>query len=125
VRIATVAIYVENQDVAMRFWTEQVGFTVRRQQPMGPQAAWIEVSAPGAESALVIYPRAMMADWAERKPSVVFDCEDIHATHARLAARGVHFTQPPKDMPWGLFAIFLDPEGNWFGLRQRTVDARG
>jgi predicted enzyme related to lactoylglutathione lyase len=37
-----------------------------------------------------------------------------------MRARDVRFTQEPTDLPWGPFAIFLDPDGNWFGLREQT-----
>jgi catechol 2,3-dioxygenase-like lactoylglutathione lyase family enzyme len=45
-KIATVAVYVENQQDALRFWTEKVGFVVHRTQPMGPEASWIEAEIP-------------------------------------------------------------------------------
>ena len=121
-KIATVAVYVEDQKKALAFWTAQVGFMVHRKQSMGPGGDWLEVGPKDGESRLVLYPRTLVDDWAQRKPSVVFECEDIHATHQQLAARGVTFTQPPKAMPWGLFAIFLDNEDNWFGLREHTKD---
>lgn len=50
-QIATVAIYVEDQQQAMRFWTEQVGFTVTAEHPMGPNALWLEVAPAGGEAA--------------------------------------------------------------------------
>ena len=117
-RIATAAVYVEDQAAALRFWTEQVGFEEKRRLPMGPAGDWLEVGPAGAESALVLYPRALMDDWAERKPSLVFACDDVQAAYAAMSARGVHFRQPPREMPWGPFAIFEDAEGNWYGLRQ-------
>ncbi len=117
-KIATQAVYVEDQAAGLRFWTEQVGFEVRFEADMGPNAKWIEVGPPGAESHLVIYPKTMMQDWAERKPSIVFACDDIQATHEAMAGRGVEFTQEPRQMPWGWFAIFIDEDGNWYGLRQ-------
>ena len=116
-KIATAAVYVDDQRKAVEFWTQQVGFEVHREKPMGPQASWIEVGPPDAESCLVIYPKSMMEDWAERKPSIVFECDDIKETYEELRGRGVDFTQPPKEMPWGPFAIFVDPDGNSFGLR--------
>jgi lactoylglutathione lyase len=116
-KIATAAVYVADAEKAVLYWTRQVGFEVHREMPMGPHARWIEVGPRGAESCLVLYPKAMMEDWAERKPSIVFECEDIHKTHAEMRDRGVQFAQEPKEMPWGPFAIFVDPEGNWFGLR--------
>ena len=118
-KIATSAIYVTDQEVAVQFWGEQVGFEICRDLPMGPEARWIEMAPPGAESRIVIYPKSMMDDWAERKPSMVFECEDIEQTHREMAGRGVEFSQEPKEMPWGMFAIFLDPEGNWYGLREK------
>lgn len=119
VKIATAAVYVENQEDALKFWLDQVGFVVHRRESMGPAGEWVEVGPRGAESCLVIYPKALIQDWAERKPSIVFECGDIQATYQEMSARGVTFTQPPKDMPWGPFAIFIDREGNWFGLRER------
>ena len=116
-KIATAAVYVDDQQAAQKFWTEQVGFSVHRKQLMGPQGDWLEVGPKGAESCLVIYPKAMMEDWAERKPSVVFECENMQETHREMASRGVEFTQEPEKMPWGMFAIFNDLDGNWFGLK--------
>ena len=118
-RIATAAIYVTDQEAANRFWEEQVGFETRRDLSMGAEARWLEMAPPGAESCIVIFPKSMMKDWAERKPSLVFECDDIEETHKSMTERGVQFSQEPKDMPWGKFAIFLDPEGNWYGLRER------
>ena len=78
----------------------------------------MEVGPQRAESCLVIYPKSMVEGWAERKPSIVVECEDLQNTSEDLTSNGVTFTQPPKDMPWGPFALFLDTEENWFGLRQ-------
>ena len=117
-KIATSAVYVTDQDAAVQFWGKQVGFEIRRDLPMGSEARWIEMAPPGAESCIVIYPKSLMEDWAERKPSMVFDCENILETHREMTWRGVEFSQEPKEMPWGPFAIFLDPEGNWYGLRE-------
>ena len=118
-KIATAAVYVEDQTKAVEFWTKQVGFKAKREKAMGPQARWIEVGLPDAESSLVIYPKSsMMQDWAEHKPSIVFECENIQKTFEEMRDRGVQFTQEPKAMPWGPFAISLDGEGNWYGLRE-------
>ncbi len=116
--VKTVAVYVSDQKEAVRFYTEKLGFEVRRNQPMGPGGNWIEVAPPGAQSRVVIYPRDMMKDWQERKPSIVFGCEDVEATHRELSASGVTFTQAPKKMPWGTFAVFADPDGNEFVLTE-------
>lgn len=119
IKIATVAVYVENQTEALRFWTEKVGLAVLRSHPIGLDLSWIELGADGPGSCLALYPRSMMQDWAQRKPSVVFECDDVEQKYEELLSRGVTFTQAPKEMPWGTFAIFADPEGNWFGLREK------
>lgn len=119
-RIATAAVYVDDQEKAVDFWRNLVGFEVRVEKEMGPKAKWIEVCPKGAESCLVIYPKSLMADWAERKPSIVFESENLRQTYEEMRSRGVNFQQEPQNLPWGPFAIFLDPEGNWFGLREKT-----
>jgi lactoylglutathione lyase len=116
-KIATVAVYVDDQEAAMKFWTEQVGFELRTNQPMGPNGSWIEVAPQGAESCLVLYPKSMMSNHAERKPSIVFVTEDIHKTYEAMKEKGVTFKQEPNEMPWGTFAIFLDNEGNEYVLK--------
>jgi len=117
-KIATAAVYVEYQDEAVQFWTTQAGFEVYRNQPMTSTARWIEVGPPGAQSYLVLYPREMMQDWEQRKPSIVFECDDLEKTYQEMAARGVAFPERPREMAWGKFAIFRDPDGNEFGLRE-------
>ena len=95
-KIAIAAVYVEDQRSAVEFWTKQVGFTLHREKAMDLQASWIEMGPPHAESCLVIYPKSMMEDWAERKPSIVFECDNIQKTYDTMRNHGVQFTQPPK-----------------------------
>jgi lactoylglutathione lyase len=119
--IKTVGVYVEDQTKALEFYTQKLGFVLRRSIPMGPNANWIEVSPPDAESCLVLYPRSMMTDWEQRKPSIVFFCDDVEKTFQQLQSRGVHFNMPPKPLPWGTFASFVDLDGNEFGLTSQVI----
>jgi len=120
--IATAAVYTDDQDRATDFWTRQVGFDVQRKKSMTPDASWIEVGPKGAQSCLVIYPKSLMQDWRERKPSIVFECADLRGTYEAMRSRGVKFQQEPTALPWGPFAIFEDPDGNAFGLRQTSTE---
>ena len=61
-----------------------------------------------------------MEDWEQRKPSIVFECDDLEKTYQEMAGRGVAFPERPREMAWGKFAIFRDPDGNEFGLREGT-----
>jgi catechol 2,3-dioxygenase-like lactoylglutathione lyase family enzyme len=96
--INTVAVYVDDQQKSLEFWTEKMGFQVRRKEQMGPNALWLEVGPKKGQTGLVLYPRSMMDNWAERKPSIVFDCADIDSMVQGLKVRGVEFTQEPKAM---------------------------
>jgi lactoylglutathione lyase len=116
-RIATVAVYVEDQQKAKEFWTEKVGFEVVAEHPMGPNAFWLEVAPKGAQSALVLHPKSMMKDWNEKKASIVFETDDIFGTYEKMKANGVEFSGEPQKMPWGTFAIFKDLDGNEFVLK--------
>jgi predicted enzyme related to lactoylglutathione lyase len=82
--IKTVIVYVADQEKAVEFYTEKLGCVIRRSLPMGPNAYWVEVSPPGAQTSLVLYPKAMMPNSAELKLGVVFHCPDVEATCRRL-----------------------------------------
>ena len=116
-RIATVAVYVEDQDRALEFWRDRMGFEVRARESMGKAGFWLEVAPKGADSRLVIYPNALMSNWQELKPSIVFECDDVKTTYESLKDRGVDFTEEPDKMAWGTFAKFRDTDGNEFLLK--------
>lgn len=116
-KIGTVAIYVEDQNKALTFWTEKVGFELRNNFDMGEGMTWMEVAPANAESCLVIYPRQLMTAYAERKPSIVFICDNIDKFCSTLKGNGVKFSKELSEMQWGKFASFLDEDGNEFGLK--------
>lgn len=119
--IKTVGIYVADQAAAVEFYTGTLGFEVRRRMQMAASAEWVEVAPPGAETSLVIYPREFMPDWAERKSSVVFYCQDVSSTVDRLSERGVTIAMQPGELPWGTFAAIEDLDGNWLGLTDQEI----
>ncbi len=97
--IKTVGIYVSDQEQSVDFYVNILGFEVRRRMHMAGNAQWVEVALPGGETCLVNYPRELMPDWAERKPSLVFYCADVAGTVAQLEARGVKIAMPPAELP--------------------------
>jgi predicted enzyme related to lactoylglutathione lyase len=115
--IGTVGVYVEDQERAFRFWTEQVGFEEHRRVSMGNGLFWLEVAPRAAASGLVLYPKKLMTTWREYKPSVVFVCDDIDTVYFDLQNKGVVISKELTQMPWGKFASFLDLDGNEFGIR--------
>lgn len=115
--IATVAVYVGDQQKAKEFWTSKVGFDVKAEFPMGPNAYWLEVGPTNAQSQLVIYPKSMMQGHENLKASIVFVCEDVLGTYEKMKANGVVFKDEPKEMQWGTFVQFIDEDGNEFLLK--------
>lgn len=119
--ISQVSIYVEDQDAAVRFWTEKLGFTVTTDLPYG-EDRWIELQPPGGGVALNLHKAA--PEWhslSTEKPNyVLFEADDINQTYEELAAKGVEFTLKPVKEHWGWSAIFKDPENHLFHLSQRS-----
>jgi len=116
-KISTVGVYVDDQDHAFKFWTEKVGFGLKNKKEMGNGLYWLEVGPVNAESALVLYPKKLMTNFAELKPSIVFICEDIEKVCNKMQANGVVFTMELTTTAWGKFAKFKDEDGNEFGLK--------
>jgi len=120
--IKTVGIYVEDPEASLKFYTDALGFELRRKEPLGDTGQhWIEVAPPGSETSLVVYARSLMPDWASRKTSVVFHCADVRGVCRELEGRGVRITMKPAEMEFGTFAAFEDPDGNQFGMTSQPL----
>lgn len=106
-----VGIPTRDQDRALKFWTEQVGFELRTDQPMGPQR-WIELSVRNSNTGIVLWTLEGQEDRVGTRFNGAFACDDVRATYRQLSEKGVEFLTPPQKQPWGEFAVFKDPEGN-------------
>jgi catechol 2,3-dioxygenase-like lactoylglutathione lyase family enzyme len=111
-----VGIPTKNQDAALAFWTEKMGFKVATDQPFDDQQRWIELKIPGAETRVVLF----LPEGHENRVggffSGSFACDNVEQTYEILKARGVEFVSPPQVQPWGKFCLFKDSEGNQFVL---------
>ncbi len=117
----SVGIYVTDQQRALAFYTEKLGFVKLQDEPMGSEmgsARWIVVAPPSAQTVFVLFTPPGLESRIGGFQNIIFDCDDIQATYQDLRARGVEFTQPPTRMFWGWWAQFRDPDGNEFGLGQ-------
>ncbi|WP_028775797.1 VOC family protein [Shimazuella kribbensis] len=115
--IATIAVYVDDQVAAEKFWMHKLGFVQKEKKQMGSDAYWIEVAPANAQTNLVIYPKSMMKNASDHQPSLVFLCEDVEQSYQQLLANGVVFSSKPQKMQWGTFAQFYDNEGNEYLLK--------
>lgn len=127
-RIVVTSIFVEDQDKALNFYTQQLGFVKKTEIPLGA-ARWLTVTSPtqpnGVE--LLLEPDSHPAVGPFKKalvrdgiPFTSFAVDDIHAEYNRLTAAGVHFTQPPVAMGPVTTAVLDDTCGNLIQLAQNA-----
>ena len=126
--VALVTIYVRDEDEALRFYTEKLGFEVRADATAGPGMRWLTVSPVGqADLEIVLQKPGGWHDEETTKKLLdrigqgtpwVFNTDDCQSTYETLQSRGVKFSSPPEGVPYGLQAIFEDPYGNPFVLLQ-------
>jgi catechol 2,3-dioxygenase-like lactoylglutathione lyase family enzyme len=128
VRINLASVLVDDQDRALRFYTEVLGFKPKYDVPMG-QHRWITVVSPedpdGTE--LVLEPdehpaakpfkEALVADGI---PFTAFAVDDVAAEYERLRGLGVHFTQGPTEMGPVTTAVLDDTCGNLIQIQQQV-----
>lgn len=113
------SVQVRDQDRALSFYTERLGFRVVTDQPMGEGQRWIELGISGAETRLVLFASDRDGDGTGSMSNVTFMADDVQQTYEELKSRGVAFTSPPQSMPWGTYTTFEDPDGNTFVLSSR------
>lgn len=111
-----VGVPVQDQDRALAFYTEKLGFAVATDQPMGPGTRWIELRVALSTTRLVLFTPPGHEDRVGTFFNGALACEDVEATYRQLSRRGVEFIEPPTRQPWGTFAKFRDSEGNIFVL---------
>jgi predicted enzyme related to lactoylglutathione lyase len=113
------SITVEDQDRALRFYTEKLGFKVATDQPFGEGMRWLELKIGGAETKVVLFPSMDPAKGPGGFSNVVWQTDNVQKTCDELRARGVELTQEPKTESWGTSAMFKDSEGTTFLLSSR------
>ena len=99
-----------DQDRALKFWTEQVGFEVHTDQPMGNQR-WIELKIRGQATGIVLFTPEGHADRIGSFFNGSFACDDVQATYRQMKERGVEFTDDVTDRGYGLVTHFKMPGG--------------
>ncbi|MCV7237814.1 glyoxalase [Mycolicibacterium celeriflavum] len=136
-RIASAQIWVHDQDVALKFWTEKVGMEVRQDVSLPDENTpfrWLTVGPPGQDDfslVLMAVPGAPVMDEATRQQvldltakgfagTVFLTTDDCQRSFEELRTRGVEFTEEPHQMPYGIDSGFRDPSGNSVRLTQLT-----
>ena len=126
-KIVVTSVLVDDQEKALQFYTQVLGFTKKEDVPMGP-FRWLTVVSPDDASGveLVLEPdqhpaagpfkRALVEDGI---PFTSFGVNDVQAEFERLTALGVRFTQPPTALGPVTTAVFDDTCGNLIQIAQK------
>ncbi len=111
-QVKFVGIPVSDQDRALAFYTEKLGFRVATDQPMGGKQRWIELKLPRAETRVALFTPEGHEDRVGTSWNGALMCDNVQETYEILRAAGVEFPQSPQAQPWGKFMILKDPDGN-------------
>jgi predicted enzyme related to lactoylglutathione lyase len=127
-KIKVMSMYVDDQEKALRFYTEVLGFAKKNDFSNGPYR-WLTVASPeqpdGVELQLArndnpaakAYQQAM---FQQGQPAAMFYTDDVKADYERMKASGVEFTMPPTDVTASIIATLNDTCGNLIQLTQLT-----
>jgi predicted enzyme related to lactoylglutathione lyase len=127
-RIKLTSVYVNDQDRALRFYTEVLGFAKKADFSKGP-FRWLTVVSPeepdGTELQLALdnnpagkaYQQALLQ---QSQPAAMFYTDDVKSDYAQIKARGAEFTMPPTEVTASTIAMLNDTCGNLIQLTQLT-----
>jgi len=125
-KIKLSSVYVDDQNKALRFYTEVLGFARKADFSQGP-FRWLTVASPeepeGTELQLALnnnpaakaYQEAMLQ---QSQPAAMFFTDDVRGDYERIKARGAEFTMPPTDVTASTIAMLKDTCGNLIQLTQ-------
>jgi predicted enzyme related to lactoylglutathione lyase len=125
-KIKVTTLYVDDQEKALRFYTEVLGFTKKTDFSQGPYR-WLTIASPeepnGVELQLALNnnPAAktyQQAIFEQKQPAIMFFTDDVKGDYERIKGRGAEFTMPPTDVTASTIAMLKDTCGNLVQLTQ-------
>ena len=133
IKIANTQLWVHDQDEALAFYTDKLGWEVKADVTMPEMGdfRWITVGPADQEVSVVLMkvmgPPLMDPTTTDQVHDLMgkgfagtlfLTTDDCQASYEELSARGVEFTEPPEERPYGIDSGFRDPSGNSFRLTQ-------
>ena len=127
-KIVVTSVLVDDQEKALQFYTNVLGFVKKHDVPLG-HARWLTVVSPDVPDGVELllepsdhpavgpFKRALVKDGI---PFTSFGVDDVHAEHTRLVSLGVQFTQPPVAMGPVTTAVFDDTCGNLIQIAKQN-----
>src|SRR3954453_18350292 len=99
------SIPVADQERALKFYTEKLGFKVATDQAMGPDRRWIELRIGTAQTRIVLFTMDGEEPRIGSRMNCPIACDDGESTYRQLSERGVEFEAPPQKQLWGSYCI--------------------
>ncbi len=133
INIANAQLWVHDQDEALAFYTQKLGFEVKRDVTVAELGnfRWLSVGPAGQDVAIVLMaiPGEPVMDEATQEEvrqlmakgfagTLFLTTDDVYADYEALTSRGVEFIDAPFEQPYGIDSSFRDPSGNHFRLAQ-------
>jgi uncharacterized glyoxalase superfamily protein PhnB len=134
IKVANAQLWVHDQDEALAFYTQKVGFEVHADVTLPEMGnfRWLTVGPAGQPDFAIVLmaipgPPVMDVETAEQvrtltakgfAGTVFLTTDDVHASYQELKSRGVEFTEEPEERPYGIDSGFRDPSGNSLRLTQ-------
>jgi len=131
-RMSHATIFVNNQNEALAFYRDKLGFRVHTDAKVNDDFRWLTMCTnddPNFELILLEPKPGMLMDEETSKQmraimakgvlgAGAFNTDDCQGTYDELKAKGVEFISAPAERPYGIEAVFKDNSGNWFSLTQ-------
>jgi lactoylglutathione lyase len=122
-QIGQVMLYVNDQDQALRFWTEKLGFIKVSETDNGQGMKWIEVApAHGAQTSFVLHNKQLIAEMQPElnlgTPSLLLFADDLDGLYKDFQAKGITVGDLVS-MPGGRVFNFADDENNYFAVMEK------
>ena len=119
-RISHLTVYVDDQDEALRWYQDNLGFEVcMDNSKLVPELRWLTVSPAGNRDTQIVLMPARNDDEKSRVGSnliTVLNTDDCRGDMTRLAANGVEIVEAPAEVPWGVSGVIRDLYGNPYNL---------
>lgn len=126
-KIGHVTLLVKNYDEAIEFYTKKAGFVLLTDNAFGGGMRWVTVAPAQDAGTAIAFVEADTADKADRVGSqaaghvfLTVQTEDCYRDYEYMKANGVKFFGEPKEVPWGIEAVFEDLYGNRLDLVQHN-----
>lgn len=123
-KVGQIMVYVNDQDQAVKFWTEKMGFQVVSEQNNEQGMKWIELApVTGAETTIILHNKQLIAKMRPElnvgTPSLLFFTENVDELYRDLTAKGVTVGEIVS-MPSGRVFNFSDSEDNYFAVMENA-----